>query len=45
MKRVGFTLLQLPWAILTFEVRSPGFVAHAPTWIKRLEATVRGNTA
>jgi hypothetical protein len=43
MKDFGRRLLAILWGILTLEVRSPDFLAHAPIFVKRLEAVVRGN--
>lgn len=45
MRHFGNQLLAILWGLLTVEVRSPGFVVHAPTRVKRLEAAVRSNAA
>ena len=45
MKLFGRHLLALLWGALSLEFRSPGFLAHAPTCVKRLEVAVRGNAA
>jgi hypothetical protein len=45
VSHLGMRLLATLWGVITMEVRSPGFVAHAPVWVKRLEAEARANAA